>query len=262
MFIFVSGFQRTTFMGLISSLENIGEYVLLMKETLAPPDRIREFFKEFNREIYKLGVNSIWLVIIISFFIGAVIVMQIAVNLTVPFLPRFTIGFVSREIILLELSSTILCLILSGKVGSNIASEIGTMRITEQVDALQIMGVNAANYLILPKITAFVVFMPVLVVFSMFLALIGGYVLCIVTGTPTVEMYIYGIQFYFQEFFIWTSIAKSMIYGFIIASVSAFFGYNAKGGATEVGMASTNSVVINNILILLTDLMFTQLVMA
>ncbi len=249
-------------MKLVSSIESIGEYVLLMRETLAPPDRLREFFKELFKEIYKLGVNSIWLVIVISFFIGAVIVMQLAVNLTIPFLPKFTVGFVSREIILLELSSTILCLILAGKVGSNIASELGTMRITEQVDALQIMGVNAANYLILPKITAFVVFMPVLVIFSMFLALVGGYVLCIVTGTPPVQTYVYGIQFYFQEFFVWTSIAKSMIYGFIIASVSAFHGYNAKGGSIEVGMASTNSIVINNILILLTDLMFTQLVMA
>ncbi len=249
-------------MKLIRSFEDIGEYVLLMKETLAPPDRIREFLKEFGKEIYKLGVNSIWLVIVISFFIGAVIVMQIAVNVDVPFLPRFTIGFVSREIILLELSSTILCLLLAGKVGSNIASEIGTMRITEQVDALQIMGVNAANYLILPKIMAFVVFMPVLVVFSMFLAMVGGYVLCILTSTPTVETYIYGIQFYFKDYFVWASIAKSMIYGFIIASVSAFHGYRVKGGATEVGMASTNSIVINNILILLTDLMFTQLVMA
>ncbi len=249
-------------MRLISSFEDIGEYVLLMKETLALPDRFREFFKELVKETYKLGVNSIWLVMIISFFIGAVMVMQIAVNLVVPFLPGFTIGFVSREIILLEMSSTMLCLLLAGKVGSNIASEIGTMRITEQIDALQIMGVNAPNYLILPKITAFVFFMPVLVVFSMFLALVGGYAICVLTRTPTVEMYIYGLQFYFKEYFIWTSIAKSMIYGFIIASVSAFHGYRVKGGATEVGMASTNSIVINNILILLTDLMFTQLVMA
>ena len=127
-----------------------------MKQTLALPDRFREFFKELGKETYKLGVNSIWLVMIISFFIGAVMVMQIAVNLIVPFLPGFTIGFVSREIILLEMSSTMLCLLLAGKVGSNVASEIGTMRITEQIDALQIMGVNAPNYLILPKITAFV----------------------------------------------------------------------------------------------------------
>ena len=126
-------------MSIVSALDSVGEYVKLMKRTLAFPDRIREFFKEFSKEVYKLGVNSIWLVMIISFFIGAVIVMQIALNVDSPLLPRFTVGAVSREIILLEFSSTIMCLILSGKVGSNIASEVGTMRITEQIDALEIM---------------------------------------------------------------------------------------------------------------------------
>ena len=183
-------------MSIISSLENVGEYVELMKRVMTLPDRAREFFKEFSKEVYKLGVNSIWLVIIISFFIGAVIVMQIAINVASPLLPRFTVGVVSREIILLEFSSTIMCLILSGKVGSNIASEIGTMRVTEQIDALDIMGVNSANYLILPKVSAFVFFMPVLVALSMFLGMFGGYIICLFTGTPPVSTYIYGIQFF------------------------------------------------------------------
>lgn len=247
-------------MGIISAMENVGEYVLLMKRTLTIPDRAREFFKEFTKEVYKLGVNSIWLVMIISFFIGAVIVMQIALNIDSPLLPRFTVGVVSREIILLEFSSTIMCLILSGKVGSNIASEVGTMRVTEQIDALEIMGVNSANYLIMPKISAFVVFMPVLVALSMFLGMFGGYVICSVTGVPPVSTYIYGIQFFFRERFVWYSIIKSMIYGFIIASVSAHNGYYVKGGSQEVGKASTDSVVVNNILILAADLVFTQLV--
>ena len=248
-------------MSIVSSLESVGEYVELMRRVMAPPDRVREFFKEFSKEVYKLGGNSIWLVIIISFFIGAVIVMQIAINVASPLLPRFTVGVVSREIILLEFSSTIMCLILSGKVGSNIASEIGTMRVTEQIDALDIMGVNSANYLIMPKVSAFVFFMPVLVALSMFLGMFGGYIICLFTGTPPVSTYIYGIQFFFRESFVWTSILKSMIYGFIIASVSAYFGYHVKGGSLEVGKASTDSVVINNILILAADLVFTQLVM-
>ncbi|MFA7390075.1 MAG: ABC transporter permease, partial [Proteiniphilum sp.] len=147
---------------MISSLESIGQYALLLKRVLTLPDRFNQFMKEFLKGVYALGVNSIWIVIIISFFIGAVIVLQIALNIDSPMLPRFTVGVVSREIILLEFSSTIMCLILSGKVGSNIASEIGSMRITEQVDALEIMGVNSANFLILPKIAAFVAFMPVL----------------------------------------------------------------------------------------------------
>jgi len=248
-------------MSLSGLLESVGEYAVLMKQVLMPPDRLREFFKEFLKEIHKLGVTSIWLVVIISLFIGAVIVMQLALNLTYPFLPSYTVGVVSREIILLEFSSTIMCLILSGKVGSNIASEIGTMRITEQIDALEIIGINSANYLILPKIMAFVVFMPVLVVFSIFVGLLGGYIICTFTGNPPVATYVYGLRAFFREFFIWYSIAKSMIFGFIISSVSAYFGYNVHGGALDVGKASTDSVVINSVLILMTDLVFTQLVM-
>lgn len=247
-------------MTLLSSIESVGKYVALMWRVLTLPDRMREYVKEFFKEVYKLGVSSIWIVSIISFFIGAVIVMQIALNVASPLLPRFTVGAVSREIILLEFSSTIMCLILSGKVGSNIASEIGSMRITEQIDALEMMGVNSANYLILPKISAFVVFMPVLVIFSMFLGLFGGYVICAVTGTPPVSTYEYGLRTFFRPAFVTYSIFKSMIFGFIIASVSAYFGYNARGGALDVGRASTESVVINSILILIADLVFTQIV--
>ena len=253
--------QKQNHMKFIHSIESVGEYALLMKRVLSVPDRMREFVKEFLKGVYFLGVNSIWIVIVISFFIGAVIVLQIALNVDSPMLPRFTVGVVSREIILLEFSSTIMCLILSGKVGSNVASEIGTMRVTEQIDALEIMGVNSANYLILPKIASFVAFMPVLVIFSMFMGLFGGYMICLILGTPSVETYIYGIQAFFRESFVWYSIAKSMLFGFIIASVAAYFGYNAKGGALDVGIASTNSVVINSILILMTDLVFTQLAM-
>jgi phospholipid/cholesterol/gamma-HCH transport system permease protein len=248
-------------MSFIGSIENVGLYALLMRRVLSVPDRMREFMKEFIKGVYQLGVNSIWIVVIISFFIGAVIVMQIALNVDSPMLPRFTVGVVSREIILLEFSSTIMCLILSGKVGSNVASEIGTMRITGQVDVLDIMGVNSANYLIMPKVAAFVAFMPVLVIFSMFMGLFGGYVICLVLGTPSVETYIYGIQAFFRESFVWYSITKSMLFGFIIASVAGFFGYTVKGGALDVGKASTDSVVINSILILVTDLVFTQLAM-
>ena len=248
-------------MSFIGSIENVGVYALLMRRVLSVPDRMREFMKEFIKGIYLLGVNSIWIVIIISFFIGAVIVMQIALNVDSPMLPRFTVGVVSREIILLEFSSTIMCLILSGKVGSNIASEIGTMRMTGQVDVLDIMGVNSANYLILPKVASFVAFMPVLVIFSMFMGLYGGDVICLVLWTPSVETYIYGIQAFFRESFIWYSIFKSMLFGFIIASVAGYFGYTVKGGALDVGKASTDSVVINSILILVTDLVFTQLAM-
>lgn len=248
-------------MSIRSTLESIGEYALLLRRVLMPPDRAREFAKEFSKETYKLGVNSIWIVTIISLFIGAVIVMQIAYNINSPLLPRSTVGSVSREIIILEFSSTVICLILAGKVGSNIASEIGTMRITQQIDALDIMGVNSANFLILPKIGAFVLFMPVLVIFSTFMGLYGGYVFCAISGNPSPDTYIYGIQFFFRESLVWYSLIKSMLFGFIISSVAAYYGYNARGGALDVGKASTDSVVANSILILMIDLAFTQLMM-
>ena len=248
-------------MSIRSTLESIGEYALLLRRVLMPPDRAREFAKEFSKETYKLGVNSIWIVTIISLFIGAVIVMQIAYNINSPLLPRSTVGSVSREIIILEFSSTVICLILAGKVGSKIASEIGTMRITQQIDALDIMGVNSANFLILPKIGAFVLFMPVLVIFSTFMGLYEKYVFCAISGDPSPDTYIYGIQFFFRESLVWYSLLKSMLFGFIISSVAAYYGYNAKGGALDVGKASTDSVVANSILILMTDLAFTQLMM-
>ena len=248
-------------MSFFRSLENVGIYALLMRRVITVPDRMREFMTEFMKGLYQLGFNSLWIVVVISIFIGAVIVLQIAVNIDSPMLPRFTVGVVSREIILLEFSSTIMCLILSGKVGSNVASEIGIMRITGQIDVLDIMGINSANYLILPKIMSFVVFIPVLVIFSMFMGLFGGYAICIILGTPSVETYVYGIQAFFRESFVWYSIAKSMLFGFIIASVAGYYGYNVKGGALDVGRASTDSIVINSILILVTDLVFTQLAM-
>ncbi len=156
-------------------IHETGKYILLMKRVLVAPDRWRMFFRQFPRELEKLGLNSMPIVIIISVFIGAIMTIQTKLNTENPMLPTYSTGLVTRDTLLLEFSSTILCLILAGKIGSNIASEIGTMRITEQIDALEIMGVNSANYLILPKVVAFVVMMPVLVIFSMAIGLVGGY---------------------------------------------------------------------------------------
>jgi len=214
-------------MSIRSTLESIGEYALLLRRVLMPPDRAREFAKEFSKETYKLGVNSIWIVTIISLSIGAVIVMQIAYNIKLSAAPTFDSRIGAREIIILEFSSTVICLILAGKVGSNIASEIGTMRITQQIDALDIMGVNSANFLILPKIGAFVLFMPVLVIFSTFMGLYGGYVFCAISGNPSPDTYIYGIQFFFRESLVWYSLIKSMLFGFIY-----FFGGRSITGTT------------------------------
>jgi phospholipid/cholesterol/gamma-HCH transport system permease protein len=163
---------------------------------------------------------------------------------------------------LLEFSSTILCLILAGKVGSNIASEIGTMRITEQIDAMEMMGVNSANYLILPKITAFITMMPILVIFSVASALIGGYLMALLGGVLTVDEYVYGITYAFIEFHVPYAIIKSMIFGFVITSVSAYYGYTTHGGALEVGKASTNAVVNSSVIILFLDIFLTKLMLS
>lgn len=167
----------------------------------------------------------------------------------------------TREIVLLEFSNSILCLILAGKVGSNIASEIGTMRVTEQIDALEIMGINSANYLVLPKITALVLFMPVLVVLCIGTSLIGGYLVAVFTDLFTVSRYVYGLQALFNEWYVWYGLIKSLFFAFIIASTASFFGYYVRGGALEVGKASTDGVVTSSVFILLVDVILTKVLL-
>jgi phospholipid/cholesterol/gamma-HCH transport system permease protein len=220
------------------------------------------FFKQYIEEIEKLGVNSIGIVLLISFFIGAVITIQIKLNIESPFMPRWTVGYITREIMLLEFSSSIMCLILTGKVGSNIASELGTMRVTQQIDALEIMGINSANYLILPKIAAMVTTIPILVVFSIVSGIIGAFCTCWFGGIMTAVDLEYGLQYMFVEEFVWNGFVKSLFFAYIIASVSAFFGYTVEGGSIEVGKASTNSVVCSSVLILFADLVLTRLLVS
>lgn len=246
---------------LTSSLEKLGQYAILMRKVITKPQKWRVFLQQLSKEISKLGVDSISIVIIISFFIGAVIVIQIALNINNPLLPRYTVGYTSREIILLEFSSTIMCLILAGKVGSNISSEIGTMRVTEQIDALEIMGVNSANYLILPKIIGLMTFVPVLVVLSMFFGIVGGFGVCHFTGAVPAADFEFGLQSFFKAYYIWYAILKTIFFAFLISSIAAYYGYFAKGGSLDVGKASTNAVVISSVLILVSDLLITDLMM-
>ena len=245
----------------MSILKETGGYVLLMKRVLVQPDRWRMFFRQFPKELEKLGLQSLPIVIIISVFIGAIMTIQTTLNSSNPLLPTYTTGLVTRDTLLLEFSSTIMCLILAGKVGSNIASEIGTMRITEQIDALEIMGVNSANFLILPKITAFVVMMPFLVIFSMAVGLLGGYCVGVFTSIITTADYLTGIQYAFIPYYVFYSVVKSLVFAFIISSVSAAYGYYARGGALDVGKASTNAVVNSSILILFFNLLITNLML-
>ena len=246
---------------MISYIEQVGKYTKLMQKVFRLPDRWRMFFRQFPKEIEKLGLDSLPIVAIISVFIGAIMTIQTTLNTENPILPAYTTGLVTRDTLLLEFSSTILCLILAGKIGSNIASEIGTMRITEQIDAMEIMGVNSANYLILPKITAFVVMMPVLVIFSMALGLVGGYFVGEFTDIISTADYMLGIRYAFIPYYIFYSVFKSLIFAFIISSVSAFYGYYAYGGALDVGKASTTAVVNSSVLVLFFNLLITNLML-
>ena len=232
-----------------------------MGQVFRIPDKWRVFFQKLIFEISKLGVDSIPLVIIISIFIGAVICIQMTINIVSPMVPSYSTGLATREILLLEFSSTMMSLILAGKVGSNIASEIGTMRVTEQIDAMDIMGINSANFIVLPKVIGFLFFVPVLCVLSMFMGLVGGWLVDEFTEMISVENYVYGIQSFFNEWYVWYGIIKTVIFGFIITSVAAFYGYYVKGGALEVGKASTNAVVASSILILLADVILTKVLL-
>lgn len=243
---------------LFRALNSVGKYCSLMIRVFAKPDKWNMFFRQLPKEMEKLGLNSLFIVIIISIFIGAIMTIQTKLNSSSPFLPAYMTGLVTRDTLLLEFSSTIMCLILAGKVGSNIASEIGTMRITEQIDALEIMGVNAPNYLILPKITAFVIMMPCMVIFSICMGLLGGYFVGVFTDIVTTNEYILGIQYVFVPYFIFYSIVKSLFFAFLIASVASFYGFFAYGGALDVGKASTNAVVNSSILILLSNIVITN----
>ena len=240
-------------------LDTFGRYIELMAKVFSRPERMRMFLKQYVKEMQQLGVDSIVIVLMISFFIGAVICIQMKVNIQSPWMPRFTTGYTTREILLLEFSSSIMCLILAGKVGSNIASELGTMRVTQQIDALEIMGVNSASFLILPKILGLVTMIPLLVSFSIVAGFAGAYAISYVGGIITAEDLTYGLQHGFNQWFVWMGIIKSLFFAYIISSVSAFYGYTVEGGSVEVGKASTDSVVHCSMLILFADIFLTRL---
>ncbi|HNY09584.1 MAG TPA: ABC transporter permease [Tenuifilaceae bacterium] len=240
----------------------IGEYFLLLKKIFSKPEKGRIYLKQTIKEMDKLGIQSIGIVTIISVFMGAVITLQTAYNMENPFIPRYMIGLGTRDSMFLEFSSTIIGLILAGKVGSSIASELGTMRVTEQIDALEIMGVNSASYLILPKIIATLIFNPFLCMLSMVVGIAGGWMVGEFSGVISTQAYIYGIRYAFIPFYITYSLIKTVVFAFLITTISAFYGYRVQGGSLEVGQASTNAVVVSSVFILLFNLILTQLLLS
>ncbi len=241
--------------------KEIGQYLMLMTRVFAKPEKLSIYRKRVLFEMESVGLNSIGIVAIISVFMGAVVVIQMANNLESPFIPKMMIGYATRESLVLEFSSTIVALILAGKVGSNIASEIGTMRITEQIDALEIMGVNSASYLILPKTIASVLFFPLLTIMSMVIGVIGGYAVVEITGLFPSYEYITGIRYAFNPFYVTYSITKACVFGGIIATISGYYGYYAKDSSLEVGRSSTRAVVVSSIVILIFNLILTQIML-
>ncbi len=241
---------------------HFGRYVLFLKRVFSKPEKLRIFIKQVINEADSLGISSIGIVTIISFFMGAVITLQTAYNLDMMFIPKYTIGLAARESVLLEFSSTIVGLILAGKVGSNIASEIGSMRVSEQIDAIEIMGINSCSYLVLPKIIGLIIMIPAITLISMGVGIFGGWLAGSVTGEVPSSDYIYGIQMAFKPFYIFYGLIKAVVFAFLISTISAYHGYYVEGGSLEVGVASTKAVVVTSIQILLFNLLLTQLLLA
>jgi phospholipid/cholesterol/gamma-HCH transport system permease protein len=238
-----------------------GDYVLLMLDTFRRPDNWKMFKRQLFIDMRDVGIDSFGLVAFISVFTGAIIALQVSYNLDNPLIPPSMVGYMTREMVVLEFAPTIISLILAGKVGSRVSSEIGTMRVTEQIDALKVMGINPANYLILPKILASVIYFPVLIVFSIMLGLIGGLLAGIFSGLVSADDFILGLRSWYNPFTITYALIKTAVFAFIITSISGFKGFTVKGGSVEVGHNSTKAVVYSSILIIVWDLLLTQMLL-
>jgi len=246
---------------MLSTFHHIGKYFLLLGRTFKKPDNLKLTWKQIIYEMVHLGVGSMGLIAIISLFMGAVVTLQTAANLSNPLLPGYLIGYATRESFLLEMAPTVMSLILAGKIGSNIASEIGAMRVTEQIDALEIMGVNSASYLILPKVIAAFFFIPIIVVYSMFLGCVGGFLVAMFNEGMTIVDFVTGLRYDFKIFSIIYAMIKSVFFAFVITTIPSYHGYYTRGGALEIGKSSTKSVVYTSIVILIINYVLTQLLL-
>ncbi len=243
-------------------LFHLGRYLMMLKKVFSRPERWRLYLKQLSLEMDKIGISSVPIIVIVSLFMGAVMTLQVAYNVESPFVMDYLIGLSTRDTMMLEFSSTMVGLILAGKVGSNIASEIGTMRISEQIDAMEMMGVNSASFLILPKLLAAVLFSSIFTIVSIAVGLIGGYLVAVFTDAVTVHDYVLGLHTYFIPFYLYQALIKSAIFAIILTTVPAYHGFYVSGGALEVGKASTKAVVFSSIIILMFNLILTQLLLA
>ena len=241
-------------------ITDIGKYFLMIRISFSKYCKRKILYKQIFKEINDLVLDSIPIVSILSFFIGGVVAIQMALNLESPLLSKTLIGFATRQSVILEFAPTFISIIMAGKVGSYISSSIGTMRVTEQIDALEVMGINSLNYLVFPKIIAMLLY-PFVITISMFLGIIGGLLAMQLTGVPS-EAYIEGIQSDFNGYHVTYSYVKTLVFSFVLATVPAFHGYYLKGGALDVGKASTQSFYWTSIIIIIINYIITQLLLA
>ncbi len=242
-------------------MRSLGKYIIFLKSLFVNREPFSAYVRLTIDESILIGVKSIFIVTIVSTFIGAVTAVQTAFNLVSPLISNYIIGLIVRDMTILELAPTIIAIVFAGKVGSNIAGGLGTMRITEQIDALEVMGVNASSYLVLPKIVAAMLMFPLLVILAAFLSIYGGYLAGTLTNVVTPQEYIYGIRSDFNEFTVSFMMIKSVVFAFLVSSISAYKGFFTNGGALEVGISSTEAVTSSCIAILLADYLLAQLIL-
>lgn len=242
-------------------LVHLGQYLEFLGKVFHRPPKRRIFGNNLITEFENLGLNSIGIVVIISVFMGAVVALQVAYNTDNPLIPDYLVGYSTRQSMILEFSPTIIALILAGKAGSNIASEIGTMRVTEQIDALEVMGINAASHLVLPKIIASLFVNPILVVFSIFVGTFGGWLAMVTTNMVSTHDFLTGIYLDYSNYDVVYALVKTVVFAFLITSISGFYGYYTEGGALEVGKSSTKAVVNSSIMIIVANLVLTQILL-
>ena len=234
-------------------LYHLGRYVIMLGTALNRPENLRMYYKETMRQMNDIGIGSLVIVILISIFIGAVTAIQFSYQLDGTLVPRYYIGYIVRDSTIIELAPTVICLVLAGKVGSNMAAEIGGMRQKEHIDAMEIMGVNTAGYLVAPKVIAALVVIPMLVAIGAFVSVMGGYLATVPVGLMSDAEYIQGVRSFFKESNVTMMFVKAIVFSFLLTSVPCYQGYYVKGGSIELGQASTNAVVFSDILILLAD---------
>ena len=231
----------------------IGSYFLMIKGMFTKPENFKMYWKEFMHQSVEIGMGSLGIVAIISVFMGAVSTVQTAYQLTSPVIPLETIAQVVRDTVILEFAPTLVCIVLAGVVGSKIAGELGNMRVSEQIDALEIMGINTKSYLVMPKILAALLTIPMLVILSMALGIYGGRLAGSLGGILSTDTFDKGLLINFMPKNIYFALIKAYTFAWIISSISSFYGYNVKGGALEIGQASTTAVITSCVLILLAD---------